>query len=133
MADSHLTEWTLDGVLHEMEVINDTMKDRQFAFILGAGASFTSGIPTGQGLAVKWLNDLHLRECADGRSLEQWITECGVGSGDLTLQTAAARAYREPDVAVNHNPIALAVHRANHRCRRVARYQQDRPGATDRK
>lgn len=25
-----------------------------------------------------------------------------------------ARAYREPDVAVNHNPIALAVHRANH-------------------
>lgn len=25
-----------------------------------------------------------------------------------------AQAYREPDVAVNHNPIALAVHRANH-------------------
>ncbi|QSL90482.1 DNA cytosine methyltransferase [Pseudomonas atacamensis] len=25
-----------------------------------------------------------------------------------------SRAYREPDVAVNHNPIALAVHRANH-------------------
>jgi len=28
--------------------------------------------------------------------------------------TGIARAYRQPDVAVNHNPIALAVHRANH-------------------
>lgn len=89
MADAQITEWTLDGVLHEMAVINDAMKDRQFAFILGAGASFTSGIPTGQGLAEKWLNDLHLRECADGRSLEKWITDCGVGNGNLTLQTAA--------------------------------------------
>lgn len=89
MADLEVTEWTLDGVLDEMEVIHGAMKDRQFAFILGAGASFTSGIPTGQGLAQKWLKDLHLRECSDGRSLEQWITECGVGNGGLTWQTAA--------------------------------------------
>ncbi|QDH64173.1 SIR2 family protein [Pseudomonas azotoformans] len=89
MADSRVAEWTLDGVLNEMEVINDAMKDRQFAFILGAGASFSSGIPTGQGLAEKWLRDLHLRECADNRSLEQWIVECGVGNGGLTLETAA--------------------------------------------
>lgn len=89
MVDMEVTEWTLDGVLDEMEVIHGAMKDRQFAFILGAGASFTSGIPTGQGLAEKWLKDLHLRECADGRSLEQWITDCGVGNGGLTLQTAA--------------------------------------------
>lgn len=89
MAGMEITEWTLEGVLDEMEVIHGAMKDRQFAFILGAGASFTSGIPTGQGLAQKWLKDLHLRECSDGRSLEQWIAECGIGNGELTFQTAA--------------------------------------------
>ncbi|MCK8655460.1 tetratricopeptide repeat protein [Pseudomonas umsongensis] len=84
-----VTEWTLDGVLDEMKRIHNTMKDRQFAFILGAGASFTSGIPTGQHLAERWLKDLHLRECSDGSSLEKWIVECGVADGGLTLQTAA--------------------------------------------
>ncbi|MBF8703326.1 DNA cytosine methyltransferase [Pseudomonas putida] len=29
--------------------------------------------------------------------------------------SGGARAYRDPDVAINHNPIAIAVHRANHR------------------
>jgi len=89
MAAFEVTEWTLDGVLDEMKRIHNTMKDRQFAFILGAGASFTSGIPTGQHLAERWLKDLHLRECSDGRSLENWIAGCGVNDGDLTLQAAA--------------------------------------------
>ncbi|MGX0890932.1 hypothetical protein AB7M22_002940 [Pseudomonas sp. ADAK2 TE3594] len=35
----------------------------------------------------------------------------GGGGG---ASTGIARAYREPDVAVNHNPIALAVNRVNH-------------------
>ncbi|MBO0494395.1 tetratricopeptide repeat protein [Pseudomonas sp. Marseille-Q1929] len=87
MADSNVTEWTLDGVLDEMSRIHSSMKDRQFAFILGAGASFTSGIPTGQHLAQRWLKDLHLRECGDNRSLNEWITSCGVD--DLTWETAA--------------------------------------------
>ncbi len=91
MGDRDVSEWTLDGVLDEMGSIHGAMKDRQFAFILGAGASFTSGIPTGQHLAQKWLKDLHLRECADGRSLDQWIAECWVGDGALTMQTAAER------------------------------------------
>lgn len=87
MADSDVTEWTLDGVLDEMARIHGSMKDRQFAFILGAGASFTSGIPTGLHLAQRWLKDLHLRECADNRSLEEWIASCGVDN--LTWETAA--------------------------------------------
>lgn len=29
--------------------------------------------------------------------------------------SGGARVYRDPDVAINHNPIAIAVHRANHR------------------
>lgn len=35
-------------------------------------------------------------------------------AGGRGASTGIARDYREPDVAVNHNPIALAVHRANH-------------------
>jgi tetratricopeptide (TPR) repeat protein len=89
MEDLKVPEWTLEGVLDEMERIDQTMKDRQFAFILGAGASFTSGIPTGQHLAETWLKDLHLRECSDGRPLSQWVNECGVGNGNLKLETAA--------------------------------------------
>lgn len=27
--------------------------------------------------------------------------------------SGGARAYRDPDIAINHNPIAIAVHRAN--------------------
>ncbi|WP_237886010.1 tetratricopeptide repeat protein [Pseudomonas sp. PGPR40] len=89
MAESAVAEWTLEGVLEEMKHIHGTMKDRQFAFILGAGASFTSGIPTGQDLARKWLADLHLRECADAISLHQWIADCGIGDGELSWHTAA--------------------------------------------
>jgi tetratricopeptide (TPR) repeat protein len=89
MAEFGVTEWTLNGALDEMERIHNTMKDRQFAFILGAGASFTSGIPTGQHLAERWLKDLHLRECSDGRSIESWIAECGVAEGGFTLKNAA--------------------------------------------
>ncbi len=89
MADEAVTEWALDGVLDELARIDEMMKDRQFAFILGAGASFTSGIPTGRDLAQRWLKDLHLRECTDQRSLEQWIAGCGIGGGALSWETAA--------------------------------------------
>jgi NAD-dependent SIR2 family protein deacetylase len=57
MSDLKVTEWTLEGVLDHISRIHGAMKDRQFAFILGAGASFTSGIPTGQELAQQWLKD----------------------------------------------------------------------------
>jgi tetratricopeptide (TPR) repeat protein len=89
MTDLKVTEWSLEGVLDHMARTHNVMKDRQFAFVLGAGASFTSGIPTGQDLAQQWLKDLHLRECWDGRSLEQWIPDCGVGNGGITWETAA--------------------------------------------
>lgn len=89
MTDAVVPEWTLDGVLDEMKRIHNTMADRQFAFILGAGASFTSGIPTGQKLAKRWLEDLHLRECTNGSSIDNWLSQCGVGDENLTIENAA--------------------------------------------
>lgn len=43
---------------------------------------------------------------------KELVVDLFAGGGGAS--TGIARAYREPDVAVNHNPIALAVHRANH-------------------
>ena len=56
---------------------------------MGAGASFTSGIPTGHHLAQRWLKNLHLRESVDERPLEEWISGCGIGTGSLTWNSAA--------------------------------------------
>jgi DNA (cytosine-5)-methyltransferase 1 len=43
---------------------------------------------------------------------KELVVDLFAGAGGAS--SAIARAYREPDIAVNHNPIALAVHRANH-------------------
>jgi len=86
--DKQPQEWSLDGVLHELGQINKTMPDRQFVFILGAGASVTSGIPSGHRLAQRWLNHIHLRECTEGHSVNEWLKDCGLGDGSLTEDTA---------------------------------------------
>lgn len=44
-----------------------------------------------------------------GREL---VVDLFAGGGGASM--GIARAYREPDVAINHNPVAIAVHRANH-------------------
>jgi DNA (cytosine-5)-methyltransferase 1 len=53
---------------------------------------------------------------ADGNGFldfgEEIVVDLFAGGGGAS--TGIARAYREPDVAVNHNEIAIAVHRANH-------------------
>ena len=43
---------------------------------------------------------------------QELIVDLFAGGGGASK--GIARAWREPDVAVNHNEIALAVHRANH-------------------
>ena len=82
-------EWSLDGVLDELSRIDHSMRDRQFAFILGAGASFTSRIPTGKDLAERWLRDLHLRECLDDAALEAWVASGSLAIAGLTWEKAA--------------------------------------------
>lgn len=43
---------------------------------------------------------------------QELVVDLFAGGGGASR--GIARAYREPDVAVNHNPIAIAVHQANH-------------------
>lgn len=43
---------------------------------------------------------------------QELVVDLFAGGGGASL--GLARAYREPDVAINHNPVAVAVHRLNH-------------------
>ena len=82
-------EWNLAGVLDEISKIDRTMNDRSFAFVLGAGASFTSGIPTGEHLAKGWLEELYIRECKNGSELVGWVNSDALGIEGLTYENAA--------------------------------------------
>ncbi len=47
--------WSTQSFLAHFMRVQDQRPDRSFAFILGAGASRASGIPTGGELVQKWL------------------------------------------------------------------------------
>lgn len=84
-----IQEWKLSGFLDEVSKIHTTMPDRSFVFILGAGASFSSHIPTAKELAQRWLTELHKRECMDESSLNDWIASGFLEMDGLTYENAA--------------------------------------------
>lgn len=86
---SKITEWSVDGLLDEIRHLNANMKDRSLAFILGAGASISSGIPAGGTLAKRWLEDIHLRESLKtGEKIETWASQ-KLGAKEFQLHDAA--------------------------------------------
>lgn len=91
MTEAKVIEWTLDGVLEEIINVHNNMKDRHYAFILGAGASKSSGINTGQELAQRWLEEIYRRECLDkASSIEEWLASGNSGFSDSTISYAHA-------------------------------------------
>jgi len=54
-------------------------KEKRFCFILGAGASKTSGIPTGWELANQWIKEL---KESDEEDLTTWLQENGIAEKD---------------------------------------------------
>ncbi|MCY1013099.1 hypothetical protein OV079_47730 [Nannocystis pusilla] len=67
-------EWSPEGLCEQFWAIDRKMHNRRFAFILGAGASVQSGIPTAGTLVWRWLGELHRRLARSGLSLERWAT-----------------------------------------------------------
>ena len=55
-------------------------RNRKFCFILGAGASKSSGIPTGAELASQWLNEIE--EDLDEDEFEAWLKEERIDKND---------------------------------------------------
>ena len=58
----------------------EEQRNRKFCFILGAGASKSSGIPTGAKLASQWLNEI--KEDLDENLFEAWLKEKGIDRND---------------------------------------------------
>lgn len=82
--------WTTLGLLDHFMHVHHEMQDRAFAFVLGAGASKSSGIPTGAELVHQWLAELHhqLDPHHGTRRLQDWATAAHLGIPGFTFPRA---------------------------------------------
>ena len=77
---------TLDGFLRAFQNQDQQQPDKPFCFILGAGASVTSGIRTGGALAMNFLEDINRAENLEGLPLEKWATDVQLGVEGFSLE-----------------------------------------------
>lgn len=67
-------EWSLNGFLDELKRIHETMPDRRFVFILGAGASIESNVKGADSLASEWMKIIFRREKGrEGKDYQSWL------------------------------------------------------------
>jgi Tfp pilus assembly protein PilF len=100
-----VNEWTLDGFVDHFDFVHHKMLDHKFVWVLGAGASYASGIPLGSQLVDEWLKELHLREDREGTPLSEWATDVRLGIKNFDFEQRASfypriyeRRFREyPD------------------------------------
>ncbi|HEY5147354.1 MAG TPA: SIR2 family protein [Polyangiaceae bacterium] len=97
---------TETGFLTEFVNQHVQRPERPFCFILGAGASRSSGIPTGAEMAAVWLREIHELEDFDGRSLEEWAASEHLDIPGFSMAAAGAfypqlyrRRYGDQDQA----------------------------------
>lgn len=87
-----IDRWTLSGLVESFRQAEKVMGDRRFAFILGAGTSVSSGIPSGGKMATRWLTELQIREDRfydRGHTLRQWATPENLGIAGFSLEKVA--------------------------------------------
>jgi hypothetical protein len=75
---------TLKGFLDCFLYQHKQRPEHPFFFILGAGASSPSGIPTGQELSRQWLEEMWRARDFDELPLEQWATADRLDIKDFT-------------------------------------------------
>ncbi len=78
-----------DAFVEEFAKHTREMDNKRFCFLLGAGASKSSGISLGGELAKEWLQELHSQEAPSGQSLEEWATGENLGIPGFSLSRAA--------------------------------------------
>ena len=61
--------------------IHKNTENRKFCFVIGAGASFKSGIPTGGELADRWFKEIKKR--LPGNDFEKWFNDSKINTDDL--------------------------------------------------
>jgi tetratricopeptide (TPR) repeat protein len=67
-------EYTLRGFVDHFGEVHRKMSNFRFAWLLGAGASCSSGIPLGSELVDRWLKEMRDRETSEFTLLSEWAT-----------------------------------------------------------
>lgn len=76
---------------HTLRDIQCNTENRKFCFVLGAGASRKSGIPTGGELSIKWFKELEVR--LSMKVLNEWVEKEKINKSDLAL--SYGKIYRK--------------------------------------
>jgi hypothetical protein len=96
--------WTLSGFLQHLRFVHMNMRDHAYAWVLGAGASRSSGIPLAGELVQRWLNELHLRLDRSGQPLAEWATEENLGIPKFDYKEKASFYSRIYERRFGDNP-----------------------------
>ena len=92
--------------------IHTNTENRKFCFVIGAGASYKSGIPTGGQLAQKWFDEINDRYPAE--DLEQWIEDVKINKKDLAAHYGSIYRKRfENDKTSGYEFLVQAMRTAN--------------------
>ncbi|GAB2877277.1 hypothetical protein GCM10027277_53200 [Pseudoduganella ginsengisoli] len=78
------------GFIEEVRHIHTNMPDRRFCFLLGAGASKMSSIPTAGELGLEWLKKIHKERGGIAENFGQWLSEGAHGIDGLPPGTSVA-------------------------------------------
>ena len=78
------------GFVEEVRHVHANMPDRRFCFLLGAGASKTSLIPTAGELGVEWLTKIHAEGGGVAGDFANWLNEGTHGIKELPPKTSIA-------------------------------------------
>jgi protein O-mannosyl-transferase len=81
---------TVQGFLEQFRQQHQHRQEKPFCFVLGAGASRMSKIPTGDELAMAWLKDIHRDLDFTGQPLVTWATEENLGISKFDLKQLAS-------------------------------------------
>ena len=76
------------GFIAEVQHIHANMPDRRFCFLLGAGASKTSRIPTAGELGLEWLRKIHIERVGTAVDFAQWLREGNHGIDGIPRNTS---------------------------------------------
>jgi len=90
MSDASNNKWTLDGFVQHFGFVHTNMPDHKFVWVLGAGASYASGIPLGSQLVDRWLGEMHRREDHENTPLSDWATAQRLGIDDFKYENRAS-------------------------------------------
>lgn len=66
---------TIEGLCQEVVQRCSRRPTHRYCFLLGAGASAASGIPSGETLAKEWLAEAHTRQCFNNQTLDEWAKQ----------------------------------------------------------